>query len=369
MATKKENTKPIENKVVVSFAALNPYITTNIITAEEKENKGTDFISWGSNNQYPDYMFGLYNNVTLFRSIVNGIADYVVGDGVKSNISLLNDESAEELVKALAIDYAIYGGFAIDVERSKEKKVVKILHLSIKSIRSDKKNDILFYSEDWNKSAGRVQYTKYGKFRPEGDEFSSIYFFKNFNDKVYPMGPLEGDGAIACETIKAVSDFHFNNLNNGFTSSYIINLNNGVPSDEAKAEIETNITEKFTGYQNAGRPVISFNIDKDHEATITKIEQDDFDKKYEALRANARQVLFTSYKASPNLFGMTTDNKGFSEEEYDQAFKLFNRTVIRPIQKVICNAIDKITGQAGSLTIKPFSIDWSEDAEDEETVK
>lgn len=358
---KKEN---LEGKVLVSFAALNPYYTTNITSAEEKEIRGVDFISWGDANRYPDYLFGLYTDVTLFRTIVNGIADYVVGDGVKSNVPQLSPEDAENLVRNLALDYALYGGFAIDVERSKEKKIAKMLPLSMKDVRSNKDNDFLFYSTDWSKSAGRVDFTKYGKFRPDGEEFSSIYYFKNFTSKVYPMAPLEGDGAIACETLKAISDFHFNNINNGFASNYIINLNNGVPTDEQKKEIEDNITEKFTGYQNAGRPVVSFNADKDHESTISKIEQDDFDKKYEALRTNSQQVLFMAYKASPNLFGLINDNKGFAEENYDDAMKLFNRTVIRPIQKKICNAVDYITGQADSLTIKPFSIDWSDDAQE-----
>lgn len=361
--TTKDKTE-MEGKVIVSFAALNPYYTTNITSAEEKEIRGADFISWGDGNRYPDYLFGLYNDVTLFRTIANGIADYVVGDGVKSNISQLSTEEAEELVKSLALDYALYGGFCIDVERSKEKKIAKILALPMKSIRSDKKNEFLFYSTDWSKSAGRVEFTKYGKFRPEGDEYSSIYYYKNFIGKTYPMAPLEGDGAIACETLKAISDFHFNNINNGFSSNYIVNMNNGVPTDEQKKEIEDNVTEKFTGYQNAGRPVIAFNADKDHETTITKIEQDDFDKKYEALRANSQQVLFMAYKAAPNLFGLINDNKGFAEENYNEAMKLFNRTVIRPIQKKICNAVDYITGQADSLTIKPFSIDWSDDAQE-----
>ena len=136
-----------------------------------------------------------------------------------------------------------------------------------------------------------------------------------------------------------------------------------VKSSRRKKEIEENVTEKFTGVQNAGRTVIAFNDDKDHQTTIAKIPSDDFDKKYETLRENSREVLFASYKATPALFGIPTDDKGFAEEQYEEQFKLFNRTVIRPIQKNICNAVDKIVGGQANLIIKPFSINWDSDTE------
>jgi hypothetical protein len=50
-------------------------------------------------------------------------------------------------------------------------------------------------------------------------------------------------------------------------------------------------------------------------------------------------------------------NTGFSTEEFEQSFKLYNRTQIQPVQRLICDAYDKIYGQKGVLTIKPFSLD------------
>jgi hypothetical protein len=50
-------------------------------------------------------------------------------------------------------------------------------------------------------------------------------------------------------------------------------------------------------------------------------------------------------------------NTGFSTEEFEQSFKLYNRTQIKPVQRLICDAYDKIYGQKGVLTIKPFSLD------------
>ena len=48
---------------------------------------------------------------------------------------------------------------------------------------------------------------------------------------------------------------------------------------------------------------------------------------------------------------------GFSQEEYEGAFKLYNRTCVKPVQRLICDAYDKIYGKPGVLTIQPFTIE------------
>lgn len=64
-----------------------------------------------------------------------------------------------------------------------------------------------------------------------------------------------------------------------------------------------------------------------------------------------------SFRANPNLFGIATESNGFNSEEYESAFKLFNRTQVKPAQRLICDAYDKIYGIPGVMTIVPFSMD------------
>ena len=58
---------------------------------------------------------------------------------------------------------------------------------------------------------------------------------------------------------------------------------------------------------------------------------------------------------------------GFNSQEFTESFKIFNRTVVYPIQKTICDSIDKIFGIGNSVNITPFSIE--EDVKREETVE
>ena len=139
--------------------------------------------------------------------------------------------------------------------------------------------------------------------------------------------------------------------------SYIINFNNGQPSQEVQEEIEENFNEKFSGHQNAGRIAFSWNNSKATATSIEQVQVQDFGEKYQSLEKSVRQRIFTAFKANPNLFGIPTESLGFSSEEYESAFRLFNRTQIRPVQRKIADAYDKIYGKKGVLTIVPFSMD------------
>lgn len=116
------------------------------------------------------------------------------------------------------------------------------------------------------------------------------------------------------------------------------------------------VYDKFCGVENSGRPMLSFNSNKDSETTVTKIEADQFIDKYNTLAERSQQEIFTSFRATPNLFGIPTKTTGFSEQEYNEAYKLYNRTVIYPIQKKIKIAMNKIFNSKNSITIIPFDL-------------
>ena len=115
-------------------------------------------------------------------------------------------------------------------------------------------------------------------------------------------------------------------------------MNNGIPSESEADEIEENIIEKFSGAGNGGRIVINFANDKEHSTELMKLETEDAGEKYKSLIERTKNELFTAFRAIPNLFGLPTAT-GFSNEEYEQAFKLYNRTVVRPIQNIFIRVI------------------------------
>lgn len=357
----------MENKTEkrLIFAAIDQSLESNIVLPTEVKAKGKDMVSWGESNNYPDYLLGLYNNVTSLRSIINGTIDFVVGDGATIAHALQGEDAmnnkgdtALDLIKSLAKDYLIYGGMALQVIRGEDLKTISELHyVDMRYLRSNKENDVFYYSEDFGqKYVKSDKVVTYPKFLPDAQHPASIIYIKNVNTQVYPA-PLYAASVKACEIERAIDDYHLNSINNGFSGSYIINFNNGVPSDAIKEEIERDVNSKFAGAQNAGRIVLSFNDSKDSQTTIQKAELQDFGEKYQALAKHSRQQVFTAFRATPNLFGIPTETTGFSEQEFKEAFRLYNRTMVKPIQRLITDIFEKALGEKGILSITPFSLD------------
>ena len=363
-----------KKQVKVSFMALDPYMEKNIPSPKETEIHGKDMVQWGDRNLYPEFLWELYNAVPTLRSIINGTKDFIVGDTQSIQVAgtlpdVLNTKGGtiREVLEAVAVDYETFGGFALQVIRSVTGDVVEIYHCPMRYLRMNRECDVFYYSEKWaHRGKHKVTvYPSFMRFTPEGwakltpeekeRHYTSILLVKNTITQVYPS-PVYAAAVDDCEVERRVSQFHLNSINNGFTSSMIVNFNAGVPSDEMKEEIERSFTEKFTGAQNAGRVMFSWNPDRTNATTITEPKVDNFGDRYLALSKHTRQQIFTAFRANPNLFGIPTENLGFSQEEYESAFRLYNRTMVRPIQRKICDAFDKILGRPGSLTITPFSL-------------
>lgn len=359
----------------VSFAAIDQYVETNIVLPTEKVTN-RDFVEWGKGNNYPGYLLDLYNNVTTLRSIINGNIDFVTGDDV--TILPLGDRFAEgimntrgdlitDIVRDLAKDYNLYGGFALQIIRDHNGDVAEIYYIDMRFLRSNKENDVFYYNEHWEKG-GRKDVIIYPKFLRNLDwaslsdeerdrHASSILFVKNVHTQVYPA-PMYAASVLSCEIEKAISQYHWNSLNNNFCPDIIINFNNGDPGDEIKEEIVSDLEEKFSGYQNGKRFMVSFNKDRMSAVTIDAIKTDDFSERYKALEESCRRQIFAAFRAQPLLFGLNMDvSTGFSTDEFEQTFKLYNRTQIRPAQRLIADAFDRIYGSKGVLTIKPFSLE------------
>ena len=59
----------------VKLIATNRFLETNIVSPTEVRLRDKDFISWGDNNSYPDYIEDLYQNVSTLHSIIDGTTD------------------------------------------------------------------------------------------------------------------------------------------------------------------------------------------------------------------------------------------------------------------------------------------------------
>ena len=147
-----------------------------------------------------------------------------------------------------------------------------------------------------------------------------------------------------CLIDSKVSEFHLNNISNGFTGSFMISFANGIPTLEERHQIEQSLESKFSSEKNAGKFVLTFSDDKTRVPEITSISPSDLDKQFLAL-----QELLTSNICSGNritsktLMGLDSKN-GFSSnaDELNSAANFYLNTVIKPFQGQILKVLSKI---------------------------
>ena len=194
----------------------------------------------------------------------------------------------------------------------------------------------------------------YPAFMEDGNAPSSVLMI-GMGRGTYPA-PMWSAAIKDVEMEKQIELFHYNELENNFLGSFLINFNNGTPDDEVKSQVERDLTEKHSGFQNSGRIMISWNENVQNRTTIERLQADNFDTRYQALAQRVREQIFIAFKAQPILFGLTSEtNTGFSTTEFGDLFKLYNKTMISPVQDMLKRAFKKVFG-ADILEITPFTI-------------
>lgn len=352
--------------VPVQFAAIDPYLETNIVTGEEVEVRGHDFVDWGRDNDFPGYLLGLREAVPTLGSIINGCTDYCVGNGgtirvpaPTLGVGFRKDVTLDEFLAGSFRAWWTYGCAPFEVIRTQDMQGVAAINvLDPRWVRSDKEGTKFWYSEKWaDKYSRKSTALVLPKWMKMGKVERSLYYVKNTADRTYPV-PVYGPALVACDIERRVGSYHLNAIANGFSASYLINFSNGIPNDEQKAEIVKGLREKFTGEQNAGRIFTNFSDDRLHGVEVKKLDIDDWGLKYQELQKYSRAQIFTSFRATPILFGIVAESSLIgAEQNYADAFTLFNRTMIRPAQRTILAALDRILGVDGAVTIEPFTME------------
>ena len=216
------NMAEAENKgrVSVSFAAIDPYVQSNMVLPTESEMRGKDIIQWGDGNGYPDYLAGLVKEVPTLASIISGNVDFITGDdlaivplreGLDGGKMNNRGDGIRQQVADLARDWETFGGFALQVIRDFTGAVAEVYYIDMRYLRTNKECDVFWYSEKWDKGvkADAVRYPAFipglaGRWATLSDEerdrhASSILYVKNTHTQVYPFPPY-GAAVKACET-------------------------------------------------------------------------------------------------------------------------------------------------------------------------
>lgn len=318
-----------------------------------------DYLYYGENNLFPYEVYNLYEKSSIMTAVVGTMVDFICGNEIINNTGFeylnRNGDTLEDLVRKCAIDYSLFGGFAFQIIRTKSlEKVAEINWLDMRHIRVDKDETTAWYC-DWS-SKKKKQPVKYPLYIRGAKQPNSIYYFKGKLTRTqYPL-PMYIGSLTALQVSTEIDNYQLHNILNNFCPNAIINFNNGqnLGEDEIE-EIENKVYDKFSGTNNAGKIMLSFNDDQEHGTTIERLADDQLENKYNQLVDTTANSIYSGFRINPILVGVNKTNSGFTEQEFSNASKLYNKTVIYPLQKQLIDGFEKVFGK-GCMEIKPFEI-------------
>jgi hypothetical protein len=345
------------------------------IKVEEVEKETTKgWVEWGEGNSMPNYLIDLYQSSPVHGSLVNSISFMIAGKGFKSENPASQVEMAklelDSILGSTALDLKLQGGVYWEVIYSMDHtRIVKVNHLPYENVRlaiSDSEDDVVgvWYSRDWmdiRKQKNKPEYVPL--FNPEDPSPRQVLFFHlhSVGSMYYPR-PDYISSKDWIELTRHISEYHVNNILNGFFPSFHINFANGEPSPEAQRMISREIERNLSGTHNAGKFLITFTKNKEEAPNIQAFPITDADKQYEYLSKEATSQIIVAHRVtSPLLMGVRTDGNGLGSntDEIKAALYVFTKQVIEPFQRIITNAVEQIlafNGVPSKVTIEKNDI-------------
>ena len=372
----------------IKFVQLSSY-TSPVIS----ENSRKGWVEYGADNNYFQYLIDRYNGSPTNNAVTSGIIDMIFGEGIDATDSGKNPEGYIQLrklikdqeLKKVINDYYMLGNGAFQLIYNQDKsKIVEVHHMPVECLRAEKCNEEgeiegYYYAYDWDKvkskkGAERIPAFGFGELSDKVE----ILYFRPYRSGSYYYSPVDYQGALPYAELEGeVANYHINNIKNGLAPSMIVNFNNGVPPEEERNIIESQIKQKWSGSSNAGKFILSFNDSAETAASIEPVQLSDAHNQYEFLSKESQQKVLVGHRiTSPMLFGVKDQTGlGNNADEIKTAFTLFDNSVIRPKQNQVIEAIDQILAFNNvSLdlyfkTLAPLEFTEVEEVTDEETLE
>jgi len=325
---------------------------------EIKEYKNKDWVSYGADNNYYQYLIDRYNGSPTNNASINGISQLIYGRGLDATDSSQKPNEYAQMksllkdscVRKLCYDLKLMGQCAMQViYNSNHTRIVEVAHFPIETLRVGKANedgeiDSYYYMADWSEAKPNDEPERFSAFGTSSDEIE-IYCVKPYRAGFYYYSPVDYQGGLQyAELEEEIANYHLNNIMNGLSPSMMISFNNGVPDEETQETIERKIRDKFSGSSNSGKFILAFNDSKENEASIEPVQLSDAHQQYQFLSEESMQKVMVAHRIiSPMLLGIKDKTGlGNNADELKTASILMDNTVIRPFQELLLDAFDDI---------------------------
>ena len=354
---------------------------------EIKENKNKEWVNYGADNDYYQYIIDRYTGSATNNAVINGVVNMIYGKGLDAtNSSKKPDEYAQmksifsnTCVHKTVQDLKLLGEGSMQIIY-KNGKVLKAEHFPRQTLRAEKCNEegqieAYYYHHNWAKIKPSESPKRIPAFGFGNGKESEIKIIKRYVSGFDYYAPVDYQGGLAyAELEEEVADYLINEVQCGFSGTKVVNFNNGVPDREKQMQVKDDVLGKLTGSRGE-KVIVAFNNNTESKTTVDDIPLNDAPQHYEYLSNECVKKLIIAHRiTSPLLIGVKDGNSGLGNnaEEIKTATLLFDNIVIKPYQQLLTECFDAILAVNDiSLnlyfrTIQPLEFTDTEDVVNEE---
>ncbi len=311
-----------------------------------------DYVYFGKDNLYPEYLLELYRTSPKNAAMINTISDMISGDGLiggsdsfKQNI--YDEDDLETIVNKISLDLALYNAFALNVIWSRDgEKIAQIKFIDVSTVRFSKEDNGYYISKNWaNTRKQENKPTWVAKFdvNDKINKSQLIYVPKYSPSMEYYSVPAYISAVQYIELDREIATYHLNNAKNGFYPSINVQVSSGVPSKEERQTFRRQLENEFSGTHNAGKMIVSFAVDKEHQTEFTPINLNASDERFRDLDGLILQaILMANGATNRELFGIEVPGSLGGASDLAESFEVFQKKVVSSYQKLIEKTLNKL---------------------------
>lgn len=345
------------------------------------------FINWGTINDFPQLLTGLYYSSSTHKSCVDFLVTAICGESIDTDSMMPNyGETWDSFINKLAMDLVLFGGYSFQVIMNKDGKTYSFFHEPFNNVRCGKPDEDgniseMWVCKDWTETAKNRPFVlpRFGFNEDERIEKGKAYLFYysrySVDSEYYPLPHYYG-ALKAIQTEAELLRYDLKSVLNNFSANGVVALDR-IDDEKERKQVIDGIQKMFTGAENSNTVMITFkNNSEDNPVTFTPFDKDISNVNLFADN-NSRTVdrILSAHRiANPTLIGLPNSGTGFANEGalLEASFNLLNKTVINNMRKEITMTINKmfkINGVNDTIKITPLSFNLSKLADKVEVVK
>ena len=336
----------------IHIVNLSKYTSPEIVEVKNKE-----WVQYGQDNNYFQYLIDRYQGSTTNNAIINGMSKMIYGKGLDATDSRRKPDQyaqmksivSKDCLKSAVMDRKMLGMGALQVTYDKGL-VKKVTHFPMQTLRAEKCNEngeveAWYYHPDWSKVRPNDQPKRIPAFGFGNKKGNELFIVSSYVTGSYYYPPVDYQGALPYAVLEEeIADYLINDTINGFSGTKVVNFNNGVPDKEKQQQVKSDVLNKLTGSRGE-KVIVAFNNNAESKTTIDDIPLNDAPAHYEYLSDEAFRKLIVGHRVtSPMLLGVRDGNSGLGNnaDEIQTATLLFDNLTIKTYQEEFTDAIEAI---------------------------